>query len=1162
MMNNILKLPTRWIASFAAVVVALHCLVACSDELTSGSRGASVPILFEPTISQVNTTRATDAGFADGDCMGVYIVDYDGSQPGELTLNDNRANNLLLTYESATGRCVASSPVYWKDGETPIDVYGYYPYSSGVNSVTEYQFSVSADQSVCPEGAMSEYEKSDFLWAKSGAVTPVTGKVHLTFGHRLSGVKVTLTRGEGFSDMEWEKLPRVVSVDNTLRNATINLSTGVATPIGSFDHHVIMAPQGSDVYRAVVVPQTVEAEKPVIGITIDGTSYHLALSEPLTYQPSKLHTFTVKVDRRDTGDYSLAIVDRDITAWENDELSHAFEAIAYTVIDCPVEGTLKQCVEATGKDIADIRNLKVNGRMNDTDFEFIRNEMPYLQALNIYDVTVFGHEALVLWSIHEPTFYSILELRKKEENRLPNGALRNMKSLSHLVLPEKLISLGERALESIGLGTNSTLIIPNSVRILSAACMGRIKNGNIILPDSLEIVGDYAFTENTCWKEFKFSNTIKFFGEYIFYQSAHNSGVFMLSDSLVYIGRGAFEGSWDSFTGDEIRIPSSITSVPEYTFGAAFTNGVNLYMHDGVTEIGNGAFSGHVFNNKIIWPKSLLTISSKAFYFSKFRGGIGKFPDGLVSIGSGAFSYAEIGDNLQLPEGLATISERSFAGTNIKSVELPTYLTSIGLGAFVYCENLQSVKLGRFLDDIGDYAFGGCQALKTVQCLNPTPPNISSEEGTFPFALCDYDHLVLEVPEQSVGLYRNTPGWNRIKYITAYHELAVSVPQISCLDKGVKREAVVRSEGAWSVAECPSWCHVSPSSGTDRATEITITVDGSSASREGSIVFSLDGKSYTTTCDVRQLVADYPEDKEIVLQTATEGNTPVNIFIAGDGFTADEVADGTYLNTMKQQMEYFFAIEPFKTYRNYFTVSTALAASPQKGVTDVVYDSDTRFGTVNDPNKGLRCDYDLLKNYVVSVAGGITASNADKALVMLIVNQDGFSGNVPSLYDDIGFNLSITTLSSGSYPYDTRGLIQHYAGGKAFGLQAEEYISHLDFLKGCTCPGCSCMGEYNALKAKGGCQNISLSGAYSAVPWSHLIFDSRYSDIVDIYEGGYRHSRGVFRSEPQSCMGTYIQYYSTVSREAIVRRIMQLSGSAYSFESFVSKDSREGRPQQ
>ena len=76
------------------------------------------------------------------------------------------------------------------------------------------------------------------------------------------------------------------------------------------------------------------------------------------------------------------------------------------------------------------------------------------------------------------------------------------------------------------------------------------------------------------------------------------------------------------------------------------------------------------------------------------------------------------------------------------------------------------------------------------------------------------------------------------------------------------------------------------------------------------------------------------------------------------------------------------------------------------------------------------------------------------------------------------------------------------------------------------------------------------------VGWSHLIFDPRYSDIVDIFEGGYMHSRGVFRSEQNSCMNNDIPYYSTISRESIVRRIKSYAGEPFNFEEFVANDKR------
>ena len=50
------------------------------------------------------------------------------------------------------------------------------------------------------------------------------------------------------------------------------------------------------------------------------------------------------------------------------------------------------------------------------------------------------------------------------------------------------------------------------------------------------------------------------------------------------------------------------------------------------------------------------------------------------------------------------------------------------------------------------------------------------------------------------------------------------------------------------------------------------------------------------------------------------------------------------------------------------------------------------------------------------------------------------------------------------------------------------------------------------------------------------------------------HSRGVYRSEHNSCMNNDIPYYSTISRESIVKRIKAFAGEEYSFEDFVAND--------
>ena len=48
--------------------------------------------------------------------------------------------------------------------------------------------------------------------------------------HRMANARVTLTKGTGFADGEWEQTERVVLATNLIREATINLADGTVKP--------------------------------------------------------------------------------------------------------------------------------------------------------------------------------------------------------------------------------------------------------------------------------------------------------------------------------------------------------------------------------------------------------------------------------------------------------------------------------------------------------------------------------------------------------------------------------------------------------------------------------------------------------------------------------------------------------------------------------------------------------------------------------------------------------------------------------------------------------------------------------------------------------------------------------------------------------------------
>ena len=438
--------------------------------------------------------------------------------------------------------------------------------------------------------------------------------------------------------------------------------------------------------------------------------------------------------------------------------------------------------------------------------------------------------------------------------------------------------------------------------------------------------------------------------------------------------------------------------------------------------------------------------------------------------------------------------------------------------------------------------------LQTVVCLAETPPNV--QEGD-PFGMYDgiggvsKDKCILEVPEKSVELYRNTPVWNTFKNITPHRELAFNVPSIICLEKGTTRTGIVRSEGAWEISECPSWVTVSPSSSDDKKTEVTVTVHANSGgTREGKIVLKLKNQDYTTYTDVKQVAAEVKEDQKFTLQTASKGSKAIPIFLVGEGYNAEDIASGLYLNDMKEQMEHIFSIEPMKSYREYFTVSTAIACSPESGI-----DGLSKFQGSNE----------LVLQYAQQYGIGIQGNEGNSTILVLRNSiNTGFNGT--ALYDSDyrGLAISWVAKSNDVYPFDQKGFILRELVGTAFGKLGPEQVNHFTFMKACGCPGCNMTEQFEHYRSLGWWQNVSISGKLSELPWYHLIFDEKYAKYVDAYEGSMNHSRSAYRSENASVMGNqFIPYFNAISREILVKRIMEASGGTFDFNTWKQNDKIE-----
>ena len=1132
--------------TFTAILLTLLS-ASCSDRVCdmqqTGQSAGRIPIQLNGSISQQNVTRANEQGFVTGDRMGIYIVDYEDGQPGQIG-TDNRASNIIYTFDGESYRWTAPTTVYWRDETTPVDVYGYYPAANYISAPTAYRFEVSRNQNEQREGEMSNYEASDFLWGKTAGTAPTSETIIVQYRHRLAGVRVHLLKGEGMTDTEWEKLPRLVTVDNTVRTATIDLATGTATPSGSYDHPIQMLEQSGD-YRAVVIPQTVAAGKPLITITLDGISYSHTLTTPMNYQAGKLHNFTITVNKSEhTGDYSISVSDDGITDWVNDETSHQFSAQAYVTVNCPEYGKLKEAITAAGYDYKTIQNLKVTGELTAEDFDVLRDEMPELRHLNLREVRI-RHLYHSWWNNDDDHGEYWVD------DELPVNAFSGNKCIRSLVLPATLTTIGNNAFREMRL-MYSTLEIPEGVRTLHGGsfCYNEYNGVELVLPATLDTIYD-AFVDCQYKCELKLTDNIRYIGGNAF---AHDNvgcpnfyGVFHIPAHLTELNRGMFSGLGGdgSFTG-ELEIPQGYSVIPYNAFCVSLKNRVPLRLPQGVKRIETQPFPAL---SSIHFNDDLEVIGTAAFYNSALHFSI-QLPPNLREIGADAFLEARLEGEVVIPEQCLTIGRRSFTSNEITKITLPSKLEEI---PDEFCRDnpyLREVNIPRFVERIGRQAFDNCYSMQTIICLNPEPPAL--DERAFGV---DFQKVVLQVPEASIEAYRHADGWSDFKNITPYRELAFNIPEVVALDKGSTLEGILRAESAWEVSECPDWVTVSPASGTYKE-ELTVTVKPMSdeGERDGRIVFRLKDKDYTYYSTVHQYnSAEYREDQTFVLQQASAGAPQeIPLFIIGDGYTAEEIVSGQYFNDMKEQMEHLFSIEPYKTYRDYFTVSTAIACSPEHGL-----DGRTRFNSgIDTYNWVFYTDENRVWEYAESHAKGFSGSSHNRTLVMMLMNTNQLPNTVR--LDDDGYALAMLGKSTDTYPFSQHELVLRDVGGRAFGHLASEAINHFTFLKACTCPGCRGLEEYQRGQALGWYKNISLSAKMNETPWSHLIFHPTYSAYVDMYEGAYNHARGTYRSENMSVMGNVpIPYFNTISREIIVRRIMQAAGKTFSMEQFEANDKIE-----
>jgi len=216
---------------------------------------------------------------------------------------------------------------------------------------------------------------------------------------------------------------------------------------------------------------------------------------------------------------------------------------------------------------------------------------------------------------------------------------------------------------------------------------------------------------------------------YMYYSSSSESATYYIPSSLKTVTVLGGQLKYGAFSGcsrlESVTIPSSVTSIGDRAFSGC--SGLeSVTIPSSVTSIGARAFEGCSRLKSVYYDGTLEQWLAISFGSNPCCNGSDLYiqgnkitdlviPEGVTSIGDYAFSGCSGLESVTIPSSVTSIGSSAFYGcSGLKSVTIPSKVTSIGDCAFSGCSGLESVTIPSSVTRIRSDAFKGCSRLKSV----------------------------------------------------------------------------------------------------------------------------------------------------------------------------------------------------------------------------------------------------------------------------------------------------------------------------------------------------------------------------------------------------------------------------------------------------------------
>lgn len=310
----------------------------------------------------------------------------------------------------------------------------------------------------------------------------------------------------------------------------------------------------------------------------------------------------------------------------------------------------------------------------------------------------------------------------------------------------------------------------------------------------------------------------------------------------------------------------------------------------------------------------------------------------------------------------------------------------------------------------------------------------------------------------------------------------------------------------------------------------------------------------------------YTPGECMVVNKASVGKG-IDVVLLGEFFTAEDMEKGgRWEEACRLCNQYIFAMEPFRSYREYFNVY-AVASPSERDLWEPVDGSiRTTFGDYQDKDlsKPFFASNRNQKIAAYKYAYENTPVKKDKGsmtdlLVVLVINTDnrkfGVGAESNNRWNDQNYGMAIAQIPA--FAGDLTSLVGSQLLGICFGDLQNEFVE----------PGKGEMSQaakdnYMNLQKKGIFLNVEFSNnpdEFANRAWADL-YKMKYRN-VDIIEGAMGYDVGIWRSSFDNVMAgngavREEEYFCPVQREAILRKIYRLAGleEQYSLQTFLDYD--------